>query len=152
MHFIHPLFPGRRRCVCGEAEKWYRISRRNCEAAQESYRISQLCFENGDLTSQELFIEQERLSQVQLAYIDSYITYRLSVADPNRKTMYDFEHGRSYLPEKTAVFTLNYTRSSMLCNVLVYRREKTSLSFSGNTVMFLKKHRRLFCETSRCFF
>ena len=57
-------------------------------------------FENGDMTSQELSIEQERLSQVQLAYIDSYITYRLSVADLNRKTMYDFEHNRSFLPEK----------------------------------------------------
>lgn len=88
-----------------EAEKRYRINRRNREAAQESYRISQLRFENGDLTSQELFIEQERLSQVQLAYIDSYITYRLSVADLNRKTMYDFEYGRSYLPEKKQPFS-----------------------------------------------
>ena len=83
-----------------EAEKRYRINRRNQEVAIQSYRISQMRFENGDMTSQELSIEQERLSQVQLAYIDSYITYRLSVADLNRKTMYDFEHNRSFLPEK----------------------------------------------------
>lgn len=83
-----------------EAEKRYRINQRNREAVQESYRISQLRFENGDLTSQELFIEQERLSQIQLSYIESYITYRLSVADLNRKTMYDFEHNRSYLLER----------------------------------------------------
>ena len=82
-----------------EAEKRYRINRRNQEVAIQSYRISQMRFENGDMTSQELSIEQERLSQVQLAYIDSYITYRLSVADLNRKTMYDFEHNRSFLPE-----------------------------------------------------
>lgn len=80
-----------------EAEKRYRINRRNQEVAIESYRISQLRFENGDMTSQELSIEQERLSQVQLSYIESYITYRLSVANLNRKTMYDFEGKRSYL-------------------------------------------------------
>lgn len=79
-----------------EAEQRYRINQRNREVAIESYRISQLRFGNGDMTSQELSIEQERLSQVQLAYIDSYITYRLSVADLNRKTMYDFENNRSY--------------------------------------------------------
>lgn len=79
-----------------EAEKRYRINKRNQEVAIESYRISQMRFENGDMTSQELSVEQDRLSQVQLAYIDSYITYRLSVADLNRKTMYDFEHKRSY--------------------------------------------------------
>jgi len=80
-----------------EAEKRFRINQRNQEVAIASYRISQLRFENGDMTSQELSIEQERLSQIQLAYIDSYITYRLSVADLNRKTMYDFENDKSYL-------------------------------------------------------
>jgi len=70
-----------------EAEKRFRINQRNRELAIESYRISQLRFENGDMTNQELSIEQERLSNVQLAYIDAYITYRLSMADLNRKTM-----------------------------------------------------------------
>lgn len=82
-----------------EADKRFRINQRNREVAVESYRISQLRFENGDMTSQELSIEQERLSQIQLAYIDAYITYRLSIADLNRKTMYDFENKRSYLIE-----------------------------------------------------
>ena len=80
-----------------EAEKRFRINQRNREVAVESYRISQLRFENGDMTGQELSIEQERLSNVQLAYIDAYITYRLSMADLNRKTMWDFENDRSYL-------------------------------------------------------
>ncbi|MDH6303899.1 outer membrane protein [Parabacteroides sp. PF5-5] len=82
-----------------EAEKRFRINRRNQEVAVESYRISQLRFENGDMTSQELSIEQDRLSQVQLSYIESYVTYRLSVANLNRKTMYDFENKRSFLLE-----------------------------------------------------
>ncbi len=80
-----------------EAEQRYRINRKNQEVALQSYRISQMRFKNGDMTSQELSIEQERLSQVQLAYIESYSTYRLSIADLNRRTLYDFENSRSYL-------------------------------------------------------
>ena len=56
-------------------------------------------FENGELTSQELSIEQNRLSDVQLAYIDSYIIYRLAVANLERKTLYDFKNNRPYVKE-----------------------------------------------------
>jgi len=80
-----------------EADKRFRVNQINQEAMTRAYRISQLRFENGDISSQELFIEQDRLSQVQLDYIASYITYRLSVANLSRKTMYDFENDRTYL-------------------------------------------------------
>ena len=80
-----------------EADKRFKINQRNRDVALQSYKISRLRFENGDMTSQELSIEQERLSDVQLAYIDAYITYRLSIADLNRKTMYDFENNRNYV-------------------------------------------------------
>jgi len=80
-----------------EADKRFKINQRNRDVALQSYKISQLRFANGDMTSQELSVEQERLSQVQLAYIDAYITYRLSIADLNRKTMYDFENNRNYV-------------------------------------------------------
>jgi len=80
-----------------EADKRFRVNQINREAVIRSYGISQLRFENGDISSQELFIEQDRLSQVQLNYIASYITYRLSVANLSRKTMYDFENNRSYM-------------------------------------------------------
>ena len=80
-----------------EADKRFRVNQINQEAAVRSYRISQLRFENGDISSQELFIEQDRLTQVQLDYIESYITYRLSVANLSRTTMYDFENNRSYI-------------------------------------------------------
>jgi outer membrane protein TolC len=80
-----------------EAEKRFRVNQKNQEVATQSYKISQLRFENGDITSPELFTEQSRLSQVQLEYIASYVTYRLSVANLSRKTMYDFENDRSYL-------------------------------------------------------
>jgi len=80
-----------------EADKRFKINQKNRDVALQSYKISQLRFANGDMTSQELSVEQERLSQVQLDYIDAYITYRLSIADLNRKTMYDFENNRNYV-------------------------------------------------------
>ncbi|MDR2138629.1 MAG: TolC family protein [Tannerella sp.] len=79
-----------------EAEKRFRINQKNRENAANSYRISHLRFENGDLSGQELATEQERLSQVQLAFIDAYITYQLALADLKRRTMWDFENNRSY--------------------------------------------------------
>ncbi|MDR0700176.1 MAG: TolC family protein [Tannerella sp.] len=79
-----------------EAEKRFRINQKNKDNATNSYRISRLRFENGDLSGQELATEQERLSQVQLAFIDAYITYQLALADLKRRTMWDFENNRSY--------------------------------------------------------
>ena len=82
-----------------EAEKRFRINQTNKDIASRSYRINRLRFENGDITGQELSLEQTRLSEVQLAYIDAYVTYQLALADLKRKTMWDFENNRSYLIE-----------------------------------------------------
>lgn len=82
-----------------ESQERLKIHVKNQELAIRSYKISQLRFENGDITSQELSQEQERLSEVQLAYLDAYITYQLAVADLKRKTMWDFKNNKSYLIE-----------------------------------------------------
>jgi outer membrane protein TolC len=83
--------------VVHEAEKRFRINQTNKELAARNYRIHRLRFENGDITGQELSLEQTRLSQVQLDYINAYVTYQLALADLKRKTMWDFENNRSYL-------------------------------------------------------
>ena len=80
-----------------EAEKSFRINQTNVDIAASSYRINRLRFENGDITGQALSLEQTRLSEVQLAYINAYVTYQLALADLKRKTMWDFENDRSYL-------------------------------------------------------
>ena len=80
-----------------EAEKRFRINQINKDNAARSYRINRLRFENGDISGQNLSLEQERLSQVQLDYINAYITYQLALADLKRKTMWDFENNRSYV-------------------------------------------------------
>jgi outer membrane protein TolC len=82
-----------------EAEKRFRINQTNIDIAARNYRIYRLRFENGDITGQELSLEQTRLSQVQLDYINAYVAYQLALADLKRKTMWDFENNRSYLIE-----------------------------------------------------
>lgn len=72
------------------------IYEKNKEVAIKSYKISQIRFSNGELTSQQLAVEQERLSKVQLEYLNAYITYQLALADLKRKTMWDFQNNRSY--------------------------------------------------------
>jgi outer membrane protein TolC len=80
-----------------ESEKRFRISQTSKDIATRSYRINRLRFENGDITGQELSLEQAKLSQVQLDYINAYVTYQLALANLKRKTMWDFENNRSYL-------------------------------------------------------
>ncbi|MCE5251673.1 TolC family protein [bacterium] len=67
------------------------------DVAKRSYDISRMRFENGDITSQELAREQERLAEVQLNYLDAFITYELALADLKRQTLWDFENNRTYL-------------------------------------------------------
>ena len=80
-----------------ESKNRLKIHERNQEVAQRSYKISQLRFENGDITSQELGVEQERLADSQIKYLNAFITYQLAVADLKRKTMWDFVNNISYL-------------------------------------------------------
>lgn len=79
-----------------ESQAKLQIHEKNQELAQRSYRIFTVRFENGDISSQELAIERERLSSVQLNYLDAYIDNQLALADLKRKTMWDFQNNRSY--------------------------------------------------------
>ncbi|MHB9027802.1 MAG: TolC family protein [Candidatus Latescibacterota bacterium] len=75
------------------------INEKNEQVARRSYDISRMRFENGDFTSQELAREQERLASAQLDYLTAFIDYQLALADLKRKTMWDFEKGRSMIKE-----------------------------------------------------
>jgi outer membrane protein TolC len=80
-----------------EAKNRLEIHEKNQQVAQRSYEISRLRFENGDITSQELGVEQERLATTQINYLNAFISYQLAVADLKRKTLWDFQNNRSYL-------------------------------------------------------
>jgi outer membrane protein len=83
--------------LVNESVEQLNIYQKNLELARQTYLISQARFENGDLSNQDLTIEQERLAKIQLDYLDAFIGYQLSVNNLKRKTMWDFENNRSYL-------------------------------------------------------
>ncbi|VAW21218.1 hypothetical protein MNBD_BACTEROID01-1181 [hydrothermal vent metagenome] len=79
-----------------ESQNRLQIHEKNQGLAQRSYKIYTIRYENGDISSQDLAIERERLSSIQLNYLDAYIEYKLALADLKRKTMWDFKNNISY--------------------------------------------------------
>ncbi len=69
------------------------------ELAGKSLDISLQRFDNGDITSQELALDRDRLTQARMAYLDAFIGFQLAGADLRRQTLYDFEAGASLVAE-----------------------------------------------------
>ncbi len=74
------------------------VLQRSLTVAERSFGISQQRFEAGDITSQELAGDRDRLVQARRSLLDALVAYRLAVADLRRQTLYDFEVGRSLVP------------------------------------------------------
>ncbi len=71
------------------------VLERSLAVAERSFSISQQRFEAGDITSQDLASDRERLVQARRSLLDAIVAYRLAVADLRRQTLYDFAVGRS---------------------------------------------------------
>ena len=80
-----------------ESYEQLNIHQKNLDLARQTYKISQMRFENGDISNQDLILQQERLANIQLDYLDAFIGYQLSINNLKRKTMWDFENNRSYV-------------------------------------------------------
>ncbi|MDZ7303630.1 MAG: TolC family protein [candidate division KSB1 bacterium] len=73
------------------AQQRLEITQRSEELAEKSYKISLLKFESGDLSSQDLALEQNRLTQARTNSLNAIIDYKQALADLRRKTLWDFE-------------------------------------------------------------
>lgn len=71
------------------------VLQRSESVAARSYEISRARFDNGEITSQDLALDRDRLVQARLATLDASIQLRLALADLTRQTLYDFEAGKS---------------------------------------------------------
>ena len=71
------------------------VLQRSLDIALRSYGISRQRFESGDITSQALADNRDRLVSARLSYLEAYVSYRLAGADLRRQTLYDFETGSS---------------------------------------------------------
>lgn len=67
------------------------ITKRSEALAEKSYNISLLKFENGDLSTQDLALEQNRLTDARINSLTAIIDYKQALSDLRRKTLWDFE-------------------------------------------------------------
>jgi outer membrane protein len=64
---------------------------KNVIVAEKSFDISRKRYANGDIESQAMALERDRLNTAYTSRLDSYIVYKLLLSDVMRKTFFDFE-------------------------------------------------------------
>jgi len=77
------------------------IARQNVTNAQLTYDLNLERYRNGDLTGMDLNIFQNQLSEKQLSYTNSLISYKLELLNLKIQTLYDFEKKIPVTPVKT---------------------------------------------------
>ena len=76
------------------------IARQSVINAQLTYELNLEKYKNGDLTGMDLNIYQNQLSEKQLSYTNSLISYKLELLNLKIQTLYDFENNTSVTPVK----------------------------------------------------
>jgi len=74
------------------------IAMQNVTNAQLTYDLNLERYRNGDLTGMDLNLFQEQLSQAQLSYTNSLISYKLELLNLKIQTLYDFEKKEQVSP------------------------------------------------------
>ena len=77
------------------------IAKQSVINAQLTYDLNLEKYKNGDLTGMDLNIYQNQLSEKQLTYTNSLISYKLELLNLKIQTLYDFEKKEAVSPVKT---------------------------------------------------
>jgi outer membrane protein TolC len=70
--------------------KRLQVLEKNVFVAEKSFEITRQRFSDGDIDSQGLALERNRLNNAYTSHLRAFINYQLSLADLTRKTFYDF--------------------------------------------------------------
>ncbi len=79
--------------------KRLQLLEKNVVVAEKSFEISRQRYANGDIDSQAMALERERLNMAYQSRLDSFINYKLLLSDVMRKTFYDFEKNVSMIDQ-----------------------------------------------------
>jgi len=77
--------------------KRLQLLEKNVLVAEKSFEISHQRYVNGDIDSQAIALERERLNTAYISRLDSFINYKLLLSDLMRKTFFDFEKNISMI-------------------------------------------------------
>ena len=73
------------------------LAKQNVESAQLTYDINLERYENGDLTSMDLNLFQNQLSQKKIDLVNAMINYKLYLLDLKIESLWDFENNRAVI-------------------------------------------------------
>jgi len=74
------------------------IARQNERNAQLTYDINLERYRNGDLTSMDLSLFQNQLSQKKMGFVNALIDYKIELLNMKIQSLWDFEENRSVVP------------------------------------------------------
>ncbi len=72
--------------------KRLQLLEKNVSVAEKSFEITRQRYSDGDIDSQSLALERDRLNNAYTSHLRAYINYQLSLSDLMRKTFYDFQN------------------------------------------------------------
>ncbi len=75
------------------------LAKKNVEIAELTYEINLERYENGDLTSMDLNLFQNQLSQKKIGLIDALINYKIALLNLKIESLWDFEKNKSVINE-----------------------------------------------------
>lgn len=75
--------------------KRLQLLEKNVLVAEKSFSITRQRFSDGNIDSQALALERERLNNAYNSHLRAYINYQVMLADIMRKTFYDFQRDTS---------------------------------------------------------
>lgn len=81
-------------------ENQIEIQQKTVENAQLTYDINLERYRNGDLTSLDLGIYQNQLSDKKMALTNAIINYKIELLNLKIQSLYDFETGQSIIPKE----------------------------------------------------
>jgi outer membrane protein TolC len=70
------------------------LQRQNVRTAQLTYDINLERYQNGDLTSMDLNLFQNQLSQRKIGLVNAMISYKMDLIDLKIESLWDFEQNR----------------------------------------------------------
>ncbi len=75
------------------------IAKQNVRNAELTYEINLERYKNGDLTSMDLSLYQNQLSQKKTSLVDAQINYKMGLLNLKILTLWDFEQNKSVVPD-----------------------------------------------------
>ena len=75
------------------------IAEKNVKNAQLTYDLNLERYRNGDLTGMEMNQFQNQLSSKKITLAQAMINYKIELLNMKIQTLYDFEEGKSILPD-----------------------------------------------------